>query len=83
MSKFIKLTNYIINTNSIYSIIIKPDKYIINITAKSFNGFSWSFAGFGSGSITSFTSEIEVCEKEHSNDYKIVSDWIDNHSRTF
>lgn len=77
MSKFIKLTNFIINTNNIYSIIIKPDKYTIHITGKSFDGFSWSFAGFGSGSISSFTSEIEVCKNKNSMDYKIVSDWID------
>jgi hypothetical protein len=23
--------------------------------------------------------EIEVCETQHSSDYKIVSDWIANH----
>jgi hypothetical protein len=78
MSKFIKLTNFIINANNIHSIIIKPDKYTIHIVSKSFDGFSWSFAGFGSGSISSFTSEIEVCKNEHSIDYKKISDWIDN-----
>ena len=41
------------------------------------DGFLWIVGGFGIGSISSFTSEIEVCEKEHSTDYKIVSDWID------
>lgn len=77
MSKFIKLTNVIINTNNIHAIIIKPNKYTIHITSKYFDGFSWSFAGFGAGSISSFSSEIEVCKNEHSMDYKIVSDWID------
>jgi hypothetical protein len=77
MSRFIKLTNFIINTNNIHSIIIKPNKYTIHITSKQFDGYSWSFAGFGAGSISSFTSEIEVCKNEHSIDYKIVSDWID------
>ena len=77
MSKFIKLTNVIINTNTIHSILIKPNKYTIHITSKYFDGFSWSFAGFGAGSISSFTSGIEVCKNEHAMDYKIVSDWID------
>jgi hypothetical protein len=79
MSKFIKLTNLIINTNNIHAIIRKPDKFTIQIVSKSFDGFSWSIAGFGWGNISSFTSDIEVYKNEHSIDYKIVSDWIDNH----
>lgn len=77
MSKFLKLTNFIINTNNIYSIIIKPDKYTIHIVSKYISGFNWSFVGFGVGSFSSHTSEIEVCKNKNSIDYKIVSDWID------
>jgi hypothetical protein len=77
MSKFIKFTNYIINTNNIHAIDIKLSKYTIHIVSKGIAGFNWSFGGFGSGSISSYTSEIEVCEIKHPNDYKIVSDWID------
>jgi hypothetical protein len=33
--------------------------------------------GFGIGTMSSYTSEIEVCETKHSTDYKILSDWID------
>jgi hypothetical protein len=40
------------------------------------NGVVWNIGLFGLGAVSSFTSEIEVCEKEHSTDYKIVSDWI-------
>lgn len=29
------------------------------------------------GNITSYNYEIEVNKTKHSNDYKIVSDWID------
>jgi hypothetical protein len=77
MSKFLKLTNFIINTNTIHTIDIKPNKYTINIITKGISGFSWSFLGIGAGSISSYTSTIEVCKNEHSIDYKIVSDWID------
>ena len=78
MSKFIKLTNYIINTNNIHGIQIKPNKYYIYIVGKSMRGNSWNFAGFGFGEISTYTSEIEICEKNHSIDYKILSDWIVN-----
>jgi hypothetical protein len=77
MSKFIKLTNLVLNTNNIYSIVIKPDKYSIHIVGNHISGFNWNFLGIGAGSISSFTSEIEVCKNKHSLDYKIVSDWID------
>jgi hypothetical protein len=77
MSKFIKLTNVIINTNNVYSIVIAPNKYTIHMVSKYFSGLNWSFYGFGVGSISSHTSEIEVCKIKHSTDYKMVSDWID------
>ena len=78
MSKFIKLTNFIININYIQSIVIKPNKYYINIVSNTFDGSKWSIAGFGMGTISSYNSEIEVCETKHSSDYKKISDWIDN-----
>jgi hypothetical protein len=79
MSKFIKLTNLIININCIQSIVIKPNKYYILIASNKFDGSKGSFSGFGFGTISSHNSEIEVCETQHSIDYKIVSDWINNH----
>jgi hypothetical protein len=75
MSRFIKLTNLIVNTNTISKIIVKPNKYYI--MTKEIDGFEWKFAGSGFGNIYSRnTCEIEVCEREHPMDYKIVSDWI-------
>ena len=73
MSRFIKLTNFLLNTNDIHKIVIQPNKYYIHIVSKKIEGFNW---GFGIGSISSFTSEIEVCETKNSIDYKIVSNWI-------
>ena len=73
MSKFIKLTNFLLNTNDIHKIVIQPNKYYIHIVGKKIDGgIGW----FGLGNISSYTSEIEVCETKHLIDYKIVSDWI-------
>jgi hypothetical protein len=78
MSKFLKLTNFLLNTNDIYKIVIQPNKYHIYIAGKKMEGLYWMVGGvIGFGSISSHTSEIEVCEKENSTDYKIVSDWIE------
>ena len=79
MSKFIRLTNFLINTNNIHSILIKPNKYVIQIVSKKINGFNVGIFGFNIGDISTVTSEIEVCEKKHSNDYKIVTDFISKH----
>jgi hypothetical protein len=77
MTKFIKLTNLIINTKYIQSIVIKPNKYYINVLSNKFDGSNWNSPIYGMGIISSYNSEIEVCETENSRDYKIVSDWID------
>ena len=76
MSKFIKFTNFLLNTNDIHQIVIKPNKYYFHIVSKKMEGFNWGIGGFGLGSISSYSYEIEVCETKHSTDYKIVTDWI-------
>lgn len=81
MSKFLKLTNFLLNTNDIHKIVIHPNKYYIHIVSKEIDGFNLG-GGFGVGNISfgnisSYTCKIEVCETNNSNDYKIVSDWID------
>ena len=76
MSRFLKLTNFILNANDIHKIVIKPNVYHIHIASKKFNGFSWTTAIFGVGSISSYSDLIEVCERKHATDYKIVSEWI-------
>ena len=78
MSNFIKLSNLIINKNYIQTIAVKPNKYYINIMTNTFDGSNWMIAGSGVGSIASYHCEIEICETKHSNDYKIISDWINN-----
>ena len=81
MSKFIKLTNFLINTNNIHSILIQPNKYVIQIFSKKINGFNVGIFGFSIGDISSVTSEIEVCEKKHSTDYKIITDFINKNDK--
>ena len=76
MSRFLKLTNMIINTNDIHKILIYPNKYDIYIVSKKIDGFSWSCNIFGFGNISTHESQIQVCETKHSTDYKIVSEWI-------
>jgi hypothetical protein len=77
MTKFIKLTNLIINTKYIQSIVIKPNKYYINVLSNKFDGSNWNSPIYGMCTISSYNSEIEVYETENSRDYKIISDWID------
>ena len=77
MSKFLKFTNFMVNSNDIHKIVIKPDKYYIHIVSKKMDGFIWNIGGFGIGNITSCTSEIEVCKTLYPSDYKIVTDWIE------
>jgi hypothetical protein len=74
MSRFIKLTNVIVNTNYIHEIIIKPNKYYI--MSKKLDGFELKFAGSGIGWINQQYEQIVVCETKDPIDYKIVSDWI-------
>jgi hypothetical protein len=76
MVNFLRLTNFVLNASTIQKIVIKPNKYHIYIVGKQINGFNWLIGGFGLGNISSHTEEIEVCEKEHSLDYQIVSEWI-------
>ena len=76
MTKFLKLTNFILNANDIYKITIKPNKYFIHLSYKKMDGFLWSVGGFGLGNFSSFTEDFEVCEIKHSTDYKLVTEWI-------
>ena len=81
MTRFIKLTNLLLNTNFINFIKIEPNKYTIKIIDKSFSGDFWMLWGCGRGNILSVYNEVEVCKIKHSDDYKIVSDFINNYEK--
>jgi hypothetical protein len=75
MSRFIKLTKMIINSNQIRIINFdKPNNYVIHLVAKEFYGY----VVLGSGSIQSSEPYITVCQEKDPEDYKIVSEWIEN-----
>ena len=77
MSKFIKLTNILLNTNHIHKIVIDPRKYHIHMVSKNIDAnFNWHIGIMGFGKICSNPEIFEVCEIKHTKDYKIVSDWI-------
>jgi di/tricarboxylate transporter len=77
MSKFIRLTNFVLNTNDIHKIMIYPTKYCIHIVSKQMIGTTFTNFGFGPGFLCSHTAEVEICKTKHRTDYKIVTDWID------
>jgi hypothetical protein len=80
MTKFLKLTGYLLNPKDINRIIIKPHRYHIFFTTKTVDGVFWNIMGFGVGVVSPKIDHFEVCETQHSTDYKIVSDWIKKNS---
>jgi hypothetical protein len=76
MPRFLKLTNFLLNTNDIHKVAISPGKYFIHIIGKMFSGNMWQFGIIGFGVISTDNQVIEVCETADSIDYKIVSEWI-------
>lgn len=72
MSKFLKLTENIINTSQINRIRILSNKYQILIMNNGTDGFMIG----GSGMHKACMDTIYVCAEKDPNDYKKVSDWI-------
>jgi hypothetical protein len=73
MSQFIKLTSMIINKNLITSVFIKLNKYHIYTVENNINGYML----FGSGGATSSPEKIVICKEKDTEDYKIISKWVD------
>jgi hypothetical protein len=72
MSRFLKLTQIIINTQQINHIKILPNKYEILMMNNGADGFLIG----GSGVYKASMDKIYVCAEKDTNDYKKVSDWI-------
>ena len=72
MNKFLKLRSILINTKNINRIVTLNNKHYIHID-KSFYGFFFVIFGM----IGSDNEIIEVCKIKHTDEYKMVSDWID------
>jgi hypothetical protein len=76
MSRFIRLSTMVLNTNNIYKIKIEPSQYCIHINSKVINGGNWSISGFGIGTVSTFTYDIYIDKEKDPYDFQKVSDWI-------
>lgn len=73
-SRFLRLTNSLLNVNQIRKIDIHPGAYKVHLVPSELSGFTL----IGTGTFQSSTEVWTVSEKEHILDYKIVTDWIKN-----
>lgn len=78
MQQFIKLGKLVLNKNDIHRIVISQNKYFIYVINRKIEGSGWCFFGCGFGNLSTNISEIEICKIKHPNEYKIISDLIDN-----
>jgi hypothetical protein len=72
MASFLKLSKICINTNHIRNINIKPSNYEIILSTPNISGYVLA----GTGKFDLNLPTINVCEKEHNEDYNIVKKWI-------
>jgi len=75
MSKFLRLSYDLINTRHITMINMYKGEYHIKI-GKSVENSIQGFTMFGTGIFTRDNTTIIIKEKEHPENYKIVTDWI-------
>jgi hypothetical protein len=73
-SRFLRLTNFLVNVNQIRRIEIHPGAYKIQLIQDELKGVTF----MGTGYFTSQTESYTATEKDHINDYKIIADWINN-----
>ena len=76
-SRFLRLTNFLINVNQIRRIEIHPGAYKIQLIQDELKGVTF----MGTGYFTSQTESYTVSEKDNINDYKLVSEWIQNNEK--
>jgi hypothetical protein len=74
MSRFLRLTNFLINVNQIRRIDIKPNEYKIHLIPTELSGFTL----VGSGTFQSSAETYTVIEKDNIIDYKLIDEWIKN-----
>ncbi len=77
MSRFIRLSNMIINTHKIINICVTPSKYTIELVGTNISGISFMFGSVGFGSIDSHSNSISVFKEKVPDDYNIITKWID------
>ena len=73
MSRFIRLSNLIINTHNINTIKNNGSKYTISIKKQNIDAFFI----FGCGGINTDYDNIVFCAKKDEKDYREITKWID------
>ena len=73
-SRFLRLTNFLVNVNQIRRIEIHPGAYKIHLIHDDLKGVTF----MGTGYFTSQSESYTATEKDHITDYKIIADWINN-----
>lgn len=73
MSRFIRLTNLIINTHNITTIKHNNSKYIISLKRQYIDGFTL----FGCGGIHTNYDKYVFCKEKEETDYIAIHNWID------
>ena len=76
-SRFLRLTNFLVNVNQIRRIEIHPGAYKIHLIHDDLKGVTF----MGTGYFTSQTESYTATEKDNINDYKLVSEWIQNNDK--
>lgn len=72
MSRFIKLSQCVINTNYISHIVIDPSVFKIKMTIYDLNGYLL----LGTGGLSNTNYILDIDEKTNPSDYQIVNQWI-------
>ena len=77
MSRFIKLTNIVINSCKIIFIENTGTTYYVKTHGPN---LQYGFSIFGFGFINTSTSYnfIEICKNKHPIDYQIMEKWVNN-----
>lgn len=74
MSRFLKLSKTIVNLSHVSEISISEKKFVLFLTRADIDLFFL----VGSGFLHTNHYVVNICAEKDANDYKIVSDWIDN-----
>lgn len=69
--RFIRLTNIIINTSHIATVVHKNQSYTIHLANHRIDGV-WIL---GNGFVNTENNAIVVCKTAHSDDYHIMEKW--------
>ena len=76
MSKFLKLSNRIVNTALIQHVYFDKaaEKYSLYLSSTTHSGFLM----FGSGSINGNNNEIFATKKDHLQSYETIEKWVNS-----